>query len=58
MVASLSTLDCPLSFKFTETSKQLNVLCIVLLETYSLGIESSLIDIPCYHYGDELIVYL
>jgi len=31
---------------------------LVLLELYSLSIQSSLIVIHCYHYGDELIVYL
>jgi len=31
---------------------------LVLLETYSLGIQSSLIGRPCCHYDDELIVYL
>jgi len=64
VVASLYTLGRPPMFKFTETSRQLNMLsCInmpllVLLEQYSLGIQSSLIGIPCYYYGDELIVYL
>jgi len=64
VVTSLYILDYPLSFQFTETGKQLNVLSFinmpqsVLLEPYSLRIQFSLIGIPCYHYGDELIVYL
>ena len=35
-----------------------NMPLLVLLEPYSLGIQSSLISGHCYHYGDELIVYL
>jgi len=64
VVTSLYTLYRLLFFKFTETSRQVNVLSfinmslLVLLEPHSWGSQSSLIGIPCYHYGDELIVYL
>ena len=35
-----------------------NMPLLVLLEPYSLGIQSSLISRSCPHYGDELIVCL
>jgi len=31
---------------------------VVLLEPYSLDIQSNLIGKPCYHYGGEMTVYL
>ena len=50
----------PLPFKFTETSRQLNVLSFInvpllaLSEPYPFGIQSNFIGRPCYHYWDEL----